>query len=269
MRDHGWGWRGSDADEMDDVGRGCRSKEMLTTRSSGAGSDFQRRSPAGAVRSPAWRGWARPLGNLVTGQTPRAWSRRERQCAQSGEGTTELVLPGPALRQMQGESARLAGDASGQGEEASSEGLGGRHRCSPRPMRVVQRARLWAIVWDGQPGGVGGKAARGEMVETHAVLEVADGVLDLGMAAVVRLEFQGVAVSIGDEAVIAVVDQAGPTGSWAWAAPFGRCGAPARRRAHSGSRAHSGMGHTWIRPRRRRPPSSTGWASSPSRVWPR
>ena len=127
MRDQGSGWRGSDADEMDDVGRGCRSKEMLTTRSSGAGSDFQRRSPAGAVRSPAWRGWARPLGNLVTGQTPRAWSRRERQCAQSGQGTTELVLPGPALGEMQGETARLAGDASGQGEEASSEGLGGRH----------------------------------------------------------------------------------------------------------------------------------------------
>ena len=65
MRDQGSGWRGPDADEMDDVGRGCRSKEMLTTRSSGAGSDFQRRSPAEAIRSRAWRGWARQLGNLV------------------------------------------------------------------------------------------------------------------------------------------------------------------------------------------------------------
>ena len=65
MRDQGSGWRGPDADEMDDVGRGCRSKEMLTTRSSGAGSDFQRRAPAEAIRSRAWRGWARQLGNLV------------------------------------------------------------------------------------------------------------------------------------------------------------------------------------------------------------
>ncbi len=64
MRDQGSGRRGPDADEMDDVGRGCRSKEMLTTRSSGAGSDFQRRSPAEAIRS-RWRGWARQLGNLV------------------------------------------------------------------------------------------------------------------------------------------------------------------------------------------------------------
>ena len=50
---------------MDDVGRGCHAKRMLTARGSRAGSDFQRRSPAEAVRSPAWRGWARQLGNLV------------------------------------------------------------------------------------------------------------------------------------------------------------------------------------------------------------
>ena len=65
MRDQGSGWRGSDADEMDDVGRGSHAKRMLTARGSRAGSDFQRRSQAEAVRSPAWRGWARPLGNLV------------------------------------------------------------------------------------------------------------------------------------------------------------------------------------------------------------
>ena len=38
-----------------------------------------------------------------------------------------------------------------------------------------------------QPGAVGGEAARGEMVEPDAVLEVSDGVLDLGVAAVVGL----------------------------------------------------------------------------------
>ena len=37
---------------------------------------------------------------------------------------------------------------------------------------------------DGQPGGVGGEAARGEMVQPHAVLEVSNGILDLGVAAV-------------------------------------------------------------------------------------
>ena len=41
--------------------------------------------------------------------------------------------------------------------------------CSPRPMRAVQRARLWAITWTASqaPFGrlrIGGEAARGEMV---------------------------------------------------------------------------------------------------------
>ena len=42
---------------------------------------------------------------------------------------------------------------------------------------------------DGQPGSVGGEAPRGEMVQSHAVLEVSDGVLDLGVAAMVGLQF--------------------------------------------------------------------------------
>ena len=57
---------------------------------------------------------------------------------------------------------------------------------------------------DGQAGSVGSEAARGEMVQPDAVLEVPDGVLDLGVAAVVGLQFQDVAVAVGDEGVIAV-----------------------------------------------------------------
>ena len=54
------------------------------------------------------------------------------------------------------------------------------------------------------PGAVGGEAARGEMVQPDAVLEVAYRVLDLGVAAMVSLKFQGLPVPVGDEAVIAV-----------------------------------------------------------------
>ena len=43
------------------------------------------------------------------------------------------------------------------------------------------------------------------MVEAHAVLEIADGVLDLGVAAMGGLQFQSVAVSVGDESVVAAV----------------------------------------------------------------
>ena len=73
---------------------------------------------------------------------------------------------------MQGEAARRAGNPSGQGEDPSSEGLGGHHLLTQTNPR--------------QPGAVGGKAARRHVVQPDAVLEVAYG----GMATVVGLQFQ-------------------------------------------------------------------------------
>ena len=66
---------------------------------------------------------------------------------------------------------------------------------------------------DGQPGGVGRKTARWQVVEAHAVLEVANGVLDPGVAPMVGLQRQGCPVPVGDEAVIAVVDEEGQLGT--------------------------------------------------------
>ena len=117
---------------------------------------------AGVIRDavgkecPSRAGLARVGGNgqmagwRVSGRRPPSgW---EWNCSQSSQGATELVFPGPALGKMQSEAARRAGEPSGEGEEASSEGLGGYHRCSPRPMRAVQRAsncvgcqERWAI----------------------------------------------------------------------------------------------------------------------------
>ena len=57
---------------------------------------------------------------------------------------------------------------------------------------------------------IGGEAARWQVVEPHAVLQVADGVLDLRVAAMVGLEIQGVALPVGDEGVIAVVGEQEP-----------------------------------------------------------
>ena len=51
------------------------------------------------------------------------------------------------------------------------------------------------------------------MVQTHAVLEVADGVFDLGVAAVVGLQVQSVALTVGDEGVIAVGGEQGQLGA--------------------------------------------------------
>ena len=55
----------------------------------------------------------------------RAPSGGERQRSESSEGATELGFPGPTLGQMQSEAARRAGEPSGHGKEAASQGLGG------------------------------------------------------------------------------------------------------------------------------------------------
>ena len=90
---------------------------------------------------------------------------------------------------MQGEATGRAGEPSGEGEEPPPEGLGGHHLLAQpdarRPACQVVRHHL-----DGQPGSVGSEAPRGEMVESDAVLEVSNGVLDLGVAAMVSLQFQ-------------------------------------------------------------------------------
>ena len=143
-----------------------------------------------------WAGWR--VGGR---RPPSGW---EWQGSQSSEGATEPVFPGPALEQMQSEAARRTGEPSGHREEASSEGLGGHHRLT----QTDARGPAGEVVGDHlhrQPGGVGGEAARGEMVESDAVLEVSDGVLDRGVAAMGGLQFQGCPVPVGDAAVLVTV----------------------------------------------------------------
>ena len=121
-------------------------------------------------------------GWRVSGRrVPSGW---EWQGAQSSEGATELGFLGPTLGQMQGEAARRAGEPPGQGEDPSSEGLGGDYLLAQteprRPASEVMRHHM-----DGQPSSVGGEAPRGKMVQSNVVLEVANGILDLGVAAMV------------------------------------------------------------------------------------
>ena len=148
-------------------------------------------------------------------------SGREWQGTQSGQGAVELVFPGPALGQMQGEAAGLAGDASGQGEEASPDGLGGCRRLCQSDARCPA-GQVVGHHLDGQPGGVGGEAARGEMVKAGTVLQVPDGVLDLGVAAMAGLQFQDVSLPAGDAGVIAVFGEQGQLGTGRGLQPAGR-----------------------------------------------
>ena len=139
----------------------------------------------------SWRGrsvvrWVAQAPTLPSG---RKWNR-----SQSSEGAIDLLLPRSALGKMQGQPACGAGEPSGQGEEPPPEGLGGGYplsRTDPRrPASQVVGHRL-----DGQPGAVGGEAPRGEMVQPDAVLEVAYRILDLGVAAMVGLQFEGLPLS--------------------------------------------------------------------------
>ena len=140
---------------------------------------------------------------------PSGW---EWDGSQSGQGESGLLSPGPAPGKMQSESARRACESSRQGEEASPEGLGGHDllaqtdaRC---PTGQIMRQHL-----DGQPGPVGSEASGRQVVQPYAVLEVSDGILDFGVAAMVGLQLQGIPVPVGDEAVIAVGGEQGQLGT--------------------------------------------------------
>ena len=132
--------------------------------------------------------------------------------SQPGHGAMYIALPRPTHGEMQGDAARRAGDPSHQSEDPPPEGLGGHGpfaQTNPRrPAGQVVGHRLYR-----QPGAVGGEAARGEMVQPDAVLEVAYRVLDLGVAAMISLQFQGLSVPVGDEAVIAVGGEEGQLGT--------------------------------------------------------
>ena len=51
------------------------------------------------------------------------------------------------------------------------------------------------------------------MIQPHVVLDVSNGVLDLGVAGVVGLQLQGFPVPVGDAAVIAVAGEEGQLGT--------------------------------------------------------
>ena len=155
-----------------------------------------------------WAGWR--VGGLVAAV---------RKGAQSGQGAIELILPGPALGQVKIQAAGRAGEPSGQGEETPPQGLGGHYRLAQTDAscpagQVVRHDPVSSTgqALDGQPGPLRqaqdwrGNGPRG-VIEPDAVLQVADGILDLGVAAMVGLQCQGCPVPVGDAAVIAVVDE--------------------------------------------------------------
>ena len=167
---------------------------------------------AGDSRGPDWREFAGTFGCPLGGPVAGRPSGGEWNGSQPGQGATELGFPGPALWQMQGEAACRAGEPSGQGEEPPPEGLGGHDLLTQadagRPAGEVVGHHLYR-----QPSAVGGETAGRHVVQSDAVLEVAYGILDLGVATVVGLQFEHLPIAVGDEGVIAVYGEEGQLGT--------------------------------------------------------
>ena len=131
---------------------------MMAARSGHGG-----RNSAGGGQGVPFADWlARVGGNVqlagwrVSGRRPPSgW---EWKVSESSEGATELVFPGPTLGQMQSEAARRAGEPSGHGKEAASEGLGGYQLLTQTDARGPA-CQVVGHHLDRQPGAVGGEAA--------------------------------------------------------------------------------------------------------------
>ena len=84
---------------------------------------------------------------------------------------------------------------------------------SPRPIRAVQRARLCAITWTASQAPLAAKRADGMWFSPTPYLRSTYGVLDLGVAAMIGLQFQRLPIAVGDEGVIAVSGEEGELGT--------------------------------------------------------
>ena len=230
--------------------------EWLWEREGGIGHG-KRRSGTGLARVSGDVGLAG--GSVADG---RRQAGRGMACSRA-RARLNCSFQGPALGKMEGQSACRAGDSSGRGKDRSSEGLGGddlltEGRCGLSSGPGSAGHHVYR-----QAGAVGGEAARGEMVQPHAVLEVAYRIVDFGVTAMIGLQFQRVPVLVGDEAVIAVGGEERQlrTGR--------RLHPPDDEPYRRGVRVGFGTGCRWSRPDRRRRPSSKESASRHLRVSPR
>ena len=120
-----------------------------------AGSGGGRRKRPGGVPEVALAGWA-GHGSGADG-APSGWQGNG---AQSGQGATELVFPGPALGKMQGEAA--CGVSRPAMEKKRRRRVLVVTSCSPRPMRAAQRARLCAMTWTANQAALAAKRLTGD-----------------------------------------------------------------------------------------------------------
>src|SRR5829696_2937932 len=137
---------------------------------------------ASAICGAGWRWPGR--GGLELRRWRRWTSGGERHAAQPVQRQEELARPRPAGGQVQVALAGRAGQPPGQVQVAGPQRLGGNEGLA-QPDPGDPAGEVVGDDVQGHPGGVGGELPGWQVVEADAVLEVTDGVFDLGVAAVV------------------------------------------------------------------------------------
>src|SRR2546423_6263259 len=107
----------------------------------------------------------------------RGWSGTSRRSRGRGNGKSseplqraqEGVRPGPVRGQVEVDAASGEGEASRHGEMPVTEGLGGHERLA-QAEAADPASQVVSHDIQRQPGGIGGEAARGQVVEADAVL---------------------------------------------------------------------------------------------------
>ena len=139
---------------------------------------------AGNSRGPGWHEFAGKLGQLQAGSQAGSGMARSRAMAR-----VNWVSQGQCWGRCRVKRRAERVIRPHQSEEPPPEGFGGRDPFTQAdagcPAGQVVRHHLYR-----QPGAVGGEAPRGHVVQPDAVLEVAYRILDLGVAAMISLQFQ-------------------------------------------------------------------------------
>ena len=149
--------------------------------------------PCSGAEPPSLRGFTWPDGGsvaVVRRQEGRGSARNLARAPLEREGLPRANAGNPW--QMQSELARRVGEPSGHGKEAASQGHGGHDLLAQTDARRPAVPGCGRYL-HGQPGAVGGEAARREPGSTHAEQ---DGVLHLGWRRWSAYQYQGFPPSV-------------------------------------------------------------------------
>ena len=234
---------------------------MLAARDGGAGRDCQ-----GSMQQETLGD--RPGAGLRGGWVVW-WMGRRRRRRQAGNGSARNRARAPLNWFSQGQRWGRC-KVRRRAERVSRPAIEKNRRrrvlvvttCSPRPMRAVQRARLWAITWTANQAALAAKRPEGRWLSPTPYLRSR---MAFSISAWRRWSASSsrvCPVPVGDEAVIAVAGEEGQLGTGRGLHPPDdephRCGVRLTLEGGVG-----GLGH-----RGRRHPSSRESASSPPRVSP-